>query len=149
MKIGHLRFKVRELEPAVAFYTEALGMTVNERVGEEYVFLSCSGAHHEIALMKAGTADPSLASGDVGFDHLAFELPDKRSFAEAYFRISKAGIPVAPVDNGISWAMYLADPDGNRIELFCDNRTESGGRALWRGNSDNLDVEVIRSALGA
>jgi catechol-2,3-dioxygenase len=148
MKIGHLRFKVRELEPAVAFYTEALGMTVNERVGEEYVFLSCSGAHHEIALMKAGTADPSLASGDVGFDHLAFELPDKRSYAEAYFRLSKAGIRVEPVDNGITGPVP-ADPDGNRIELFCDNRTESGGRALWRGNSDDLDVEVIRSALEA
>jgi catechol 2,3-dioxygenase len=149
MKIGHLRFKVRELEPAVAFYTEALGMTVNERVGDEYAFLGCSGAHHEIALMKSGTTDSPRASGDVGFDHLAFELPDKRSYAEAYFRLSKAGIRVEPVDNGISWAMYFADPDGNRIELFCDNRTESGGRALWRGNSDDLDVEVIRSALEA
>jgi catechol 2,3-dioxygenase len=149
MKIGHLRFRVREIEPAVAFYTGRLLMTVNERVGDEYAFLGCSDAHHEIALMKAGGTDPSPARGSLGFDHLAFELPDRKSFAEAFFRLSQSGVKVEPVDTGISWAMYFADPDGNRIEMFTDTRTAPGGRPRWEGRSEELAVEVIQAALQA
>ncbi|HLC04902.1 MAG TPA: VOC family protein [Anaerolineales bacterium] len=144
MKIGHLRFKVRDVERAIVFYTGHLKMTLTERVGDDYAFLSSGDAHHEIALMKVEGTGPSPSPESTGFEHLAFELPDKRTFAEAFLGLSKAGVSVKPIDNGISWAMYFADPDGNRIELFCDNRAIPGGRPLWGGVSDDLDVEAIK-----
>lgn len=149
MKIGHLRFKVRDVERAVVFYTGHLKMTLTERVGDDYAFLGCGDAHHEIALMKVKGTSPSPSPEGAGFEHLAFELPDKRAFAEAFMGLSKSGVNVKPIDNGISWAMYFADPDGNRIELFCDNRAVPGGRLMWGGISDDLDVEVIKAALEA
>ena len=149
MKIGHLRFKVRSIERAVAFYAGSLKMTLTEKVGDDYAFLACGVAHHEIALMKVEGTGPSPSPESAGFDHVAFELPDQKAFAEAFLRLSKDGVEVTPIDNGISWAMYLADPDGNRIELFCDNRGVPGGRLLWGGNSVGLEVEVIRAALKA
>lgn len=149
MKIGHLRFKVRDVERAVVFYTGHLKMTLTERVGDDYAFLGCGDAHHEIALMKVKGTSPSPSPEGAGFEHLAFELPDKRAFAEAFMGLSKSGVNVKPIDNGISWAMYFADPDGNRIELFCDNRAVPGGRLMWGGISDDLDVEVIKAALAA
>jgi catechol 2,3-dioxygenase len=149
MRIGHLRFKVRDIERAVDFYKGSLQMTLTEKVGDDYAFLSCGVAHHEIALMKVEASGPSPSSESVGFDHVAFELPDRRAFAEAFQRLSKSGVEVTPIDNGISWAMYLADPDGNRIELFCDNREVPGGRLLWGGDSVGLDTEAIQAALKA
>ena len=149
MKIGHLRLKVRSIERAVAFYTGHLKMTLTEKVGDDYAFLSCGDAHHEIALMKVEWTGPSPSPESAGFEHLAFELPDRKAFAEAFMGLSKAGVKVKPIDNGISWAMYFADPDGNRIELFCDNRGAPGGRLMWAGTSDDLDVEVIKGALEA
>ena len=149
MKIGHLRFKVRDIDRTVGFYTGHLKMTLTERVGDEYAFLSCSDAHHEIALMKVPGTGPSLSPESTGFEHLAFELPDKKAFAEAFMGLSKSGVPVKPIDNGISWAMYFADPDGNQVELFCDNRAVPGGRLEWKGLWDVLEVEVIQAALEA
>ena len=149
MKLGHLRFKVRDIERAVAFYTGPLKMTLTEKVGDDYAFMTCGDAHHEIALMKVDGTGSSPSPESAGFDHAAFELPDRRAFAEAFLHLSKSGVDVTPVDNGISWAMYLADPDGNRIELFCDNRAVPGGRLMWGGISDDLDVEVIKAALEA
>lgn len=147
MKIGHLRFKVRNIERAVAFYTGPLKMTLTEKVGDDYAFLACGDAHHEIALMKVKGPGPSPSPESAGFDHLAFELPDQTAFAEAFIRLSKSGVDVRPIDNGISWAMYFADPDGHPIELFCDNRAVPGGRRMWGGRSDDLPVDVIQAAL--
>jgi catechol-2,3-dioxygenase len=149
MKIGHLRFKVRDLDRSIAFYTGHLKMTLIERVRDEYAFLGCSDAHHEIALVKVKGTGPSPSPESTGFDHLAFELPDGRAFAAAFMDLSRSGVNVKPIDNGISWAMHFADPDGNRIELFCDNRAVPGGRLMWGGISDDLDVEIIKAALEA
>ena len=149
MKIGHLRFKVQDMDRAIAFYTGLLGMSLNERVGDDYAFLSGGEAHHEIALMKVSGAGPSPSADSVGFEHLAFQLPDQRAFAEAFLRLSTSGMNVKAVDNGISWAMYFADPDGMRIELFVDARTAPGGRPLWEGRSQDLHAEVIKAVLEA
>lgn len=149
MRIGHLRFKVRDVERAVAFYTGHLKMTLTERVGGDYAFLACGDTHHEIALMRVKGTSPSPPPESTGFEHLAFELPDKKAFAVAFLSLSKSGVSVKPVDNGISWAMYFADPEGNRIELFCDTRAFPEGRPMWGGISDDLDVEVIKAVLEA
>ena len=149
MKIGHLRFKVRSIERSVAFYTGPLQMALTEKVGDDYAFLACGDAHHEIALMRVDGTGPSPSLESAGFDHVAFELPDQRAFAEAFLHLSKSGVDVMPVDNGISWAMYFADPDGNQVELFCDNRAVPGGRLEWKGLWDVLEVEVIQAALEA
>ncbi len=149
MKIGHLRFNVRDVERTIQFYTRHLKMTLTERVGDDYAFLSCGDAHHEIALMKVKGTGPSPSPESPGFEHLAFELPNKRAFAEVFTALSDDGLKVTPIDNGISWAMYFADPEGNRIELFCDNRAAPGGRTKWGGISDDLDEELIKAALQA
>jgi catechol-2,3-dioxygenase len=149
MKIGHLRFKVGDLDRSIAFYTGHLKMTLTETVRDEYAFLGCSEAHHEIALMKVSGTGPSPSPESTGFEHLAFEVADKKAFAEAFMSLSKSGVAVKPIDNGISWAMYFADPDGNQVELFCDNRADPGGRLEWKGIWDVLDVEAIKAALEA
>ena len=147
MKIGHLRFRVRDLESSIAFYRDQLGMSLHETVGDDFAFLGCGAAHHEIALMKAPDSSTPPSSGELGFDHLAFELADRRTFAEAFFRLQQAGVRVEPVDNGISWALYLADPDGNRLELFVDTRLTPVGRPLWEGRSEALPMEAMEAAL--
>jgi catechol 2,3-dioxygenase len=147
MKIGHVRFNVRDVEASVAFYGGLLGMTLNERIGDDYAFLSGSDAHHEVALWKVKGTRPSLPPDSVGFEHVAFELPDKRAFARAFLRLSESGVGVDLVDNGISWAMYFADPDGNRIELYADTRQATGGRLQWEGRAQTLTAEAVRRAL--
>ncbi len=146
-KIGHAHLKVRDLERAVAFYTHYLGLHVTERVGDAYVFLTTSALHHEIALQKVAAEAPQPAAEGTGLYHVAFEVPDRRAFAEAYQTLMDGGIRVATVDHFISWAMYFDDPDGNGLEIYCDSRHLPDGRPLWHGDNAPLDEGTIAAAL--
>ncbi len=146
-KIGHAHLKVRDLDTAIDFYTTYLALHLTERIGDAYVFLTGGSFHHEIALQNVGPHAPQPSPHDTGLYHVAFEVPNKRSFAEAYQKLCKAGIAVAPVDHYISWAMYFDDPDGNGLEIYWDTRNEQGGRSLWHGDNAPLSDETILAAL--
>ena len=116
-KIGHAHLKVRDLQRSIDFYTRFFGLDVTEVVGNHYAFLTGGAYHHEIALQNVGFQAPQPPARGTGLYHVAFEVPDKRSFALAYQALHEAGIPVFAVDHYISWAMYFDDPDGIHLEL--------------------------------
>jgi catechol 2,3-dioxygenase len=146
-RIGHVHLKVRDLKKAIEFYTQFLQMRVTERVGEQFVFLSGGPHHHEVALQSVGSDAPPAPRRSPGLFHVAFEVPDKRSFAVAYRALVDAGVSVYPVDYGISWAMYFKDPDGNGVEIYVDTRQDPQGRELWGGETVVLDRDTILSWL--
>ncbi|MCB0210380.1 MAG: VOC family protein [Anaerolineae bacterium] len=146
-KIGHAHLKVRDIDRAVAFYTTFFDLDVIERVGDHYVFLSGGEFHHEIALQNVGSMAPAAPSHGVGLYHVAFEVPDKRSFALAYQALAEAGVSVGIVDHLISWAMYFNDPDGNGLEIYWDTRREPGGQHLWHGRNLPLSADQVLHAL--
>jgi catechol 2,3-dioxygenase len=145
-KIGHAHLKVRDLRRSIDFYTRFLALHVTEQVEDAYVFLTGGSFHHEIALQNVGPEAPHPPAQGTGLYHVAFEVPNKRSFAEAYHTLTEAGVPVAAVDHYISWALYFDDPDGNGLEIYWDTRNEPGGRKLWRGENVPLLEETILAA---
>ena len=146
-KIGHAHLKVRDLDRAVAFYERFLRLRVTERVGDHYVFMTGGDFHHEIALQRVAADAPAPAPHGVGLYHVAFEVPSKRAFAEAFQALREAGVRVGAVDHFISWAMYFDDPDGNGLEIYWDTRGEPGGKPLWRGENEDLSPEQVLAAL--
>ena len=146
-KIGHAHLKVRNLQRSIDFYTRFLALYVTEQVEDAYVFLTGGSFHHEIALQNVGPNAPHSPEQGTGLYHVAFEVPDRRSFAAAYHALTEAGVAVATVDHYISWAMYFDDPDGNGLEIYWDTRGQPGGRQLWRGNNAPLVEETILAAL--
>jgi len=146
-KIGHAHLKVRNLERSIDFYTGFFDLQIVERVGDHYVFLSGGNFHHEIALQHVGNHAPQPPVSGTGLYHVAFEVPDKRSFALAYKTLTDADVQVGPVDHLISWAMYFDDPDGNGLEIYWDTRREPHGKRLWHGQNIPLPAEKILAAL--
>jgi catechol 2,3-dioxygenase len=146
-KIGHAHLKVRDLGQAIAFYTHFLGLTVSERLGNHYAFLTSGELHHELALQALGPGAGAAAPHAVGLYHVAFEVPDKYTLRQAYDQLVSAGVRVSAVDHLISWALYFADPDGNGLELYCDTRHEPDGHAQWAGH--NLPIHWPESAASA
>ena len=147
-RIGHAHLKVRDLDRAVAFYKEFLGLKSTEGVGNHYAFLASphNGMHHEVALQAVGPRAPGQHPLGTGLYHVAFEVPDRRSLAEAYFKLADAGISVAAVDHLISWAIYFSDPDGNGLEVYWDARETPGGERLWQGRNLPIPQEELRTA---
>jgi catechol 2,3-dioxygenase len=147
--LGHAHLKVRDLRQSISFYTRFFDLRVTEHVGEQYVFLSGGALHHELALQQLGPGATEPDQRAVGLYHIAFEVPDKRSFALAWRELNAAGIRVSAVDHRISWAMYFDDPDGNGLEIYCDTRHLPGGTELWHGDNRPLPEGTIRQALAS
>lgn len=121
-QIGHVHLKVSDLERAVKFYTEVLGFTVMERWQDSAAFLSFGGYHHHLGLntweSRGGSPPPP---GSTGLYHFAILYPNRRELARALRRVLEHGVQLqGAADHGVSEAIYLADPDGNGIELYRD-----------------------------
>jgi catechol 2,3-dioxygenase len=149
--IGHVHLKVADIERALAFYHGVLGFAVMERWGSEAAFLSAGGYHHHIALntwqSRGGSAPPR---GTTGLYHLAILYPTRAALADALRRLQRAGVSLdGASDHGVSEALYLRDPDGNGVELYCDRprdqwpRTPQGQLAMTNGP---LDLNNLLSA---
>ena len=65
---------------------------------------------------------------------VAIRFPDRQTLAGALRRVVDAGIPLQGAsDHGVSEAIYLADPDGNGVELYRDRSREEWPRADREG----------------
>jgi catechol 2,3-dioxygenase len=128
--IGHVHLKVADIERSLAFYTGVLGFELQQRLGDEAAFLSAGGYHHHIGLntwqSRGGSPPPPRHTG---LFHVAIRYPDRAALADALRRLVDAGHPLSGAsDHGVSEAIYLADPDGNGIELYRDRPREEWPR---------------------
>jgi catechol 2,3-dioxygenase len=150
-EIGHVHLKVSDLERAVAFYTNALGFQVVQRMGTSAAFLSAGGYHHHIGLntweSEGGSAPPA---GATGLYHFAIRYPDRAALGEALRRLREGGVRLEGAsDHGVSEALYLRDPDGNGIELYWDRPRSEWPReadGTLRMVTERLDVNGLLAA---
>ena len=150
VRIGHVHLKVADLARSLAFYGGVLGFELVARMGAGAAFLSAGGYHHHIGLntweSRGGSAPPPNTTG---LYHVAILYPDRATLGDALKRVLAAGIELEGAsDHGVSEALYLRDPDGNGVELYCDRPKE-----MWPRDEDGeiamttrpLDLEALLS----
>lgn len=121
-RIGHVHLKVADLDRAIGFYRDVLGMQVMQRYGTQAAFLSAGGYHHHIGLntWESKGGEPP-APGTTGLYHTAILYPSRQALAQALKSVVDAGWPLdGASDHGVSEAIYLRDPDGNGVEIYRD-----------------------------
>src|SRR6187402_3379367 len=111
--MGHVHLKVADLERALGFYRDVLGLELTQRFGSSAAFLSAGGYHHHIGLNtweSDGGGPP--AKGTTGLYHLAILYPTRAELGDALRRLIDAKIQLdGAADHGVSEALYLHDPD--------------------------------------
>jgi catechol 2,3-dioxygenase len=151
VRIGHVHLKVADLERALGFYCGVLGFALMQRYGNQAAFVSAGGYHHHIGLntweSRGGSPPPR---GSTGLYHTAILYPTRAALADALRRLIAAGIALdGASDHRVSEALYLADPDGNGVELYWDRP-----QADWPVTADGhlgmvtqkLDLEALLAA---
>ena len=130
-RIGHVHLKVSDLDRSLAFYVGVLGFELTLRLGDQAAFISAGGYHHHIGLNTwESQGGPPPAPGTTGLFHLAILYPTRADLADAYRRVTAAGIALdGASDHGVSEALYLSDPDRNGVELYWDRPAEQWPRA--------------------
>jgi catechol 2,3-dioxygenase len=143
-KLGHIVLKVRDARASRDFYTRALGLKVaHEDLEHGAVFLSFGREHHELALFQLATGDPPDGK-QPGLHHMAWQLGSFAELQAAYRELRELGIKVeSTIEHNVSRSVYFTDPDGNRVELYCD-MVEDGFDAMRTlgPRRDELDIET-------
>lgn len=138
--------RVKDLPLQVAFYRDLIGLDVLASDDESATL----GIDAAIVRLKS---DPQAALPKhitTGLYHAAILLPSRRALAEAITRLVQADYRLqGAADHGVSEAFYLADPEGNGIELYRDRpRSEwqyADDQIIMR--SDPIDQEGIFATL--
>jgi catechol 2,3-dioxygenase len=138
---GSVHLTVSDLERSLAYYRSAIGLEALER--ENGRASLGAGTRELLVLVEQPGARP--AYGFTGLYHYALLVPERPDLARwlahaARDRISLVGLS----DHFVSEAIYLSDPDGHGIEIYCDR-----SRDVWQGKVDArmttlpLDVQSL------
>jgi catechol 2,3-dioxygenase len=124
-ELGHAVFYVRSLRDSLRFYRDTLGFqVVGDAFGGKAAALvgSRHRTHHELLLIEVGDA-PMPTGRRRGLYHIGIKVGDsKEELRKAAADLEAAGFRVEGAsDHTVSWSLYLRDPDGNEVELYCDN----------------------------
>jgi catechol 2,3-dioxygenase-like lactoylglutathione lyase family enzyme len=116
-RLGHVNVKVPDAVGAAAFYQDALGLRLSERVGDLLTFLRVGSEHHNLGF-RSGAATTNL-------HHVALEVAGWETLRLLCDRIADRGhvVEYGPGRHGPgrNLFVYLVEPaSGLRLELYTD-----------------------------
>jgi catechol-2,3-dioxygenase len=128
-ELGHLVLYVRDLERSRRFYRDVLGFAELplEGTGFPAAAFSSGRTHHELLLIEVGAdATPIPRGRRVGLYHFGLKVgTTDDELREALATVEAHGVDVMGAsDHGVTHSLYVADPDGNEIELYIDVQPE-------------------------
>ncbi len=112
--MGHLHLHVSNIEDAVKFYTEGLGLEMILRFGPQAAFMGFDKYHHHIAVnVWNGVGAPKPAKNSVGLNHYIMKYHTEEAVEETVNNLKSLDYPVEETPEGI----FSEDPAGNRVKI--------------------------------
>ncbi len=140
--VSHLVLNVRDLEASHRFYTEVLGFEQCGELGEAMgltmrFYRSSPNHHHDIALnqLSRPEAEPpverwNMVKAHGAVNHIAVAYPGREAWLAQVRHLQASGVEIlVRGDHGMTHSAYVADPDGNGIEVLYDLPDE-----VWEGD---------------
>jgi catechol 2,3-dioxygenase-like lactoylglutathione lyase family enzyme len=122
-----------------------IGLHPLARDGEE-VELSPTGTSPALLALVGDPSAPPRPPRTTGLFHFALLVPERRDLGRALVHVREQGWPFQGfADHSVSESLYLADPEGNGIEIYADRPrstwVHAGGEI--RMTTDPLDVASL------
>ncbi len=131
IEISSVTLAVRDLGRVVGFYQDAIGLdTITTAPGS--VWLGAGGRKllHLLDRPYFLPGDPHTA----GLFHTAFLLPTRADLGRWLRHATQHHLPIdGAADHLVSEAVYLADPEGNGVEVYADRP-----RTTWGWDDDQV-----------
>jgi catechol 2,3-dioxygenase len=142
--VGEVSLLVADLSRSTQFYTEVIGFKVLKQTDTATV-LTADGSTPLLTIEQSGNSAPGNPRTP-GLYHFALLLPERADLARALLHLLQKGYPLQGAsDHLVSEALYLADPDGNGIEIYSDRPSEQWGwqNGLVEMTTERLDAEGL------
>ena len=127
VEFAHMLLKVADLQRSQRFYVDLVGFTIRpaKPLADGRPFVPF---HQGIALTSGGPDGPD---GAMQIDHIAFKVTGVRAIAA---RLKAAEVKFfRDLHDGLyGLTIYVADPDGNMIELYEEGAKLAPGEAAGR-----------------
>jgi catechol 2,3-dioxygenase len=139
--VDGVHLTIADLSRSVQFYRSHLGFAVH-RQDDRTAWLGAGGPD---LLTLSQSADAPRVHGTTGLYHFAILVPSRRDLAHSLQRLVETRTPMqGAADHGVSESLYLADPDGNGIEIYRDRPRDQwrfpAGRLRMVTDPLNLDA---------
>ena len=146
LEIGRVALTVNDLPRIREFYRAVLGLEVLG--GDGGVSLLGAGDRAILELREDRSAR-RRSPRDAGLFHTAFLLPSRAALGRWLHHAAESRLPIQGAsDHLVSEAIYLADPEGNGIEVYADKPRESwpteGGQIQMA--TEPLDVNGVAAS---
>ena len=146
--IGEVHLTISDLDRSIRFYQSHLGLHLHSRDGR-LARLGAAGGAGLLVLEQCESAP--RVRGTTGLYHFAILVPSRADLSRALRRLVETEtVMQGAADHGVSEALYLADPDGNGIEIYRDRP-----RAEWpvvdgrlRMIADPVDFDALLAEPG-
>lgn len=137
---ARVSLRIRDPEAMLGFYGGLLGLDAREEGGGW--LLSAPGGDGPLLELRHAPEAPRRPSDAAGLFHTALLLPSRESLGAVFVHLRQSASDLAggslegASDHGVSRALYLADPEGNGVELYHDRPREAwprrgGHLAMW------------------
>ncbi|HFI0215104.1 TPA: VOC family protein [Streptococcus suis] len=142
-ELGHVALNVRDLELQSLFYQQVLGLQVLSQSPNQIDL----GVGKTTLVRLIQTEQKGEVSHSYGLYHLAIVLPSREDLGTIFRHFIDNKIPLQGAsDHGYSEAIYLADTEGNGIEVYRDLPQDAwdvraDGQIV--GKSEPMDAEAI------
>jgi catechol 2,3-dioxygenase-like lactoylglutathione lyase family enzyme len=122
-KLGHVVFRVRDVERSIKFYTEILNFRVSDINEGGMVFFTMCGDHHTVAIAPAAAKDAAEQppKNQLGLSHFAMEVGSLDELFAIREFLKRKGVPVTFEGRkgaGSNVGVEFLDPDGYQLELY-------------------------------
>lgn len=144
-ELGHVALNVRNLELQSLFYQQVLGLQVLTENSKQIDL----GVGQTTLVRLIQTEQKGEVSHSYGLYHLAIVLPSREDLGTIFRHFIDNKVPLQGAsDHGYSEAIYLADTEGNGIEIYRDLPQDTwdvrpDGRIV--GITEPMDAETIYS----
>ncbi|MBC7140722.1 MAG: VOC family protein [Rhodobacteraceae bacterium] len=169
IEIGRVALTVRDIDKVAGFYEAALGL---EPLASDGATRRLGAGGRVLLELRADPAARRASAREAGLFHTAFLMPGRAALARWLVHAAESGLRLQGAsDHLVSEAIYLADPEGNGIEIYVDrpreewphengelrmatdpldlNALAASADAPWRGAPDGMVVGHVHLQVGA
>ena len=151
VQLDRVTLRASDVDRAREFYERVLGFHSRPSGGGATLF---SAGPDEAALFEVedSPSAPARQPGAAGLFHVALLFPTRESLGHMLTHLLRVGVRLGSADHGVSEALYLADPEGNGLELYVDRPATAWPPTSADGQvtmfTDPLDLASLMAAGG-